>query len=103
MSSTVPHLAQDEAVSAALTPERCHARGRLGFSVAELRAMSLRLRRDIVTLLTDAGSGHSGGPLSCADFGAVLYFHELNVDPANPAWPERDFWHFSIGHVTPII
>ena len=102
MSQTLPHTG-DEAVAATLTPERAHVRGRLGWSVPELRAMSLRLRRDILTLLIDAGSGHSGGPLSCADFGAVLFFHELNLDPKNPAWPERDFWHFSIGHVTPII
>lgn len=102
MSSTLPHTA-DEAVAATLTPERAHARGRLAWSVPELRAMSLLLRRDVITLLMDSGSGHSGGPLSCADFGSVLFFHELNIDPRNPAWPERDYWHFSIGHVTPII
>jgi transketolase len=33
----------------------------------------------------------------------VLFFHELNIDPADPTWPERDYWHFSIGHVTPVI
>jgi len=27
----------------------------------------------------------------------------MDVDTANPQWEERDFWHFSIGHVTPII
>jgi transketolase len=101
MSQTVPQIAVDAA--AALTPARCHAPGRLDFSLEELRGMSLRIRRDIVTLLIDAGSGHSGGPLSCADFGAVMFFHEMTLDPANPAWPGRDFWHFSIGHVTPVI
>ena len=35
--------------------------------------------------------------------GSVLFFHEMNLDPKNPQWDERDFWHFSIGHVTPII
>jgi transketolase len=102
MSSTVPH-AMAAAVDARLTPERAHARGRLGFDLEELRAMSLRVRRDIVTMLIDTGSGHSGAPLSCTDFGTVLFFHELNVDPSDPAWPPRDFWHFSIGHVTPVI
>ena len=37
------------------------------------------------------------------DFGAVLFFHEMSLDPADPHWAGRDFWHFSIGHVTPII
>src|SRR5258706_9508385 len=103
MSPIAPHIAADEAAGTGLTPARCHARGRAGFTVPELKAMSLRLRRNIITMLIDAGSGHSGGPLSCADFGSVLFFHELSVDPANPQWAERDFWHFSIGHVTPII
>src|SRR5881392_4068102 len=100
MASTLSH-AERAAVAASLTPERAHARGRLGWGLAELEAMSLILRRDVITLLMDSGSGHSGGPLSCADFGAVLFFHELGVDPRDPAWPDRDFWHFSIGHVTP--
>jgi transketolase len=103
MSSMASQHAADDAVAVRLTPERCHARGRLGFTPEELRAMSLRIRRNIVTTLIDAASGHSGGPLSCADFGAALFFHEMSLDPANPAWPGRDFWHFSIGHVTPVI
>uniref|UniRef100_A0A832I485 Transketolase n=1 Tax=Eiseniibacteriota bacterium TaxID=2212470 RepID=A0A832I485_UNCEI len=68
-----------------------------------LREKALHVRRDIITLLTKAQTGHSGGPLSCADFGTALFFHEMNLDPTNPEWPERDFWHFSIGHVTPVI
>jgi transketolase len=103
MSQAMSDLAQDESILASLTPARLHARGQVGLSVPELRALSLCIRRDIITLLIDAGSGHSGGPLSCADFGTALFFHELNVDPKDPNWRERDFWHFSIGHVTPVI
>ena len=77
--------------------------GRLGRSVEMLRAKALQVRRDIITLLAKAQSGHSGGPLSTADFGTARFFSELNVDPKHPQWPERDFWHFSIGHVTPVI
>jgi transketolase len=65
--------------------------------------MALDIRRDIITLLSKSQTGHSGGPLSCADFGTALFFNEMNIDPRDPAWPERDFWHFSIGHVTPVI
>jgi transketolase len=71
--------------------------------VEDLRAKALEVRRDIVTLLVDAGSGHTGGPLGIADFGTVLFFHELALDPRDPRWPGRDFWHFSCGHVTPVI
>ena len=86
-------------------PERleAHRAGRLLWPVERLREKALEIRRDIITLLIQSQTGHSGGPLSSADFGTALFFHELNVDPRDPAWPERDFWHFSIGHVTPVI
>ncbi|MEK7330454.1 MAG: transketolase [Candidatus Eisenbacteria bacterium] len=80
-----------------------HAPGRLAWPVEMLKARALHIRRDIITLLARAQSGHSGGPLSSTDFGTALFFHELNIDPKNPQWPERDFWHFSIGHVSPVI
>jgi len=80
-----------------------HRAGRLGWPAERLRAKALEIRRDIITMLVQSQSGHTGGPLSVADFGTALFFHELNVDPRDPAWPERDFWHFSIGHVTPVI
>ena len=83
--------------------EAAHRQGRLQWPVDRLRAKALEIRRDILTLLTKAQTGHTGGPLSCADFGTALFFNEMNLDPKNPKWPERDFWTFSIGHVTPVI
>ena len=91
-----------EAISAT-EPEAAHQRGRLSWPVERLKEKALHVRRDIITMLCKSQTGHSGGPLSCSDFGAALFFHELNVDPKDPAWPERDYWHFSIGHVTPVI
>ncbi len=91
------------AVLSAADLEASHRPGRLLWPVERLTARSLDVRRDIITLLSKAQSGHSGGPLSCADFGTALFFSELKIDPANPKWPERDYWHFSIGHVTPVI
>ena len=83
--------------------EAAHRPGRLAWDADQLRAKALDVRRDIITLLAKSQTGHSGGPLSSADFGTALFFHELNVDPSNPRWPERDLWHFSIGHVSPVI
>ena len=91
-----------EVISAAEL-EAAHRPGRLLWPIERLKEKALHVRRDIVTLLCKSQTGHTGGPLSCSDFGTVLFFHELNIDPANPKWPERDFWHFSIGHVTPVI
>ena len=77
-------------------------RGRLIETVGELEEMTLVIRRDIITMLAEAGSGHSGGPLSIADFGTALYFHELNVDPSEPKWADRDYVVWSVGHCTPV-
>ncbi len=67
----------------------------------ELRQISVQLRMDIISMLLEAGSGHSGGSLSCVETIAVLYFHEMNHDPANPEWTERDRFLISKGHVCP--
>ena len=88
---------------AASGAETAHRAGRLAWDIERLEAKALDVRRDIITLLAKSQTGHSGGPLSSTDFGTALFFHELNVDPGNPRWPERDLWHFSIGHVTPVI
>lgn len=76
---------------------------RLNMSLPDLRERALFVRRDIIALLARARSGHSGGPLSSADFGTALFFHEMNVNPEQLDDPSRDMWHFSIGHVTPVI
>lgn len=76
---------------------------RLGMTVGDLQERALFVRRDIIALLARSQSGHSGGPLSSADFGTVLFFHEMNVNPRRLDDPGRDMWHFSIGHVTPVI
>jgi len=75
---------------------------RLQLPIEQLKEKALFIRRDIITMLMESQSGHSGGPLSCADFCAALAFYEANYDPQNPHWPERDMWFFSIGHVTPV-
>lgn len=71
--------------------------------IERLEAKALDVRRDIITLLANAGTGHSGGSLSSADYATALLFHEANIQPGNPSWKDRDYWHFSIGHVTPLI
>ncbi|TMQ54679.1 MAG: transketolase [Candidatus Eisenbacteria bacterium] len=50
-------------------------------TLQELKERALFVRRDIIALLARSQTGHSGGPLSSADFGTVLFFHEMNVNP----------------------
>jgi len=69
----------------------------------ELVQMARRLRRYVVTMIAQAGSGHPGGSLSAADIVTALYFKELRCDPKNPQWPERDRFILSKGHAAPIL
>ncbi|EKD33201.1 MAG: Transketolase protein [uncultured bacterium] len=67
-----------------------------------LEERALLMRRDLMEMLIEAGSGHSAGPLGQADMFAALYFHILVHDPKRPNWADRDRFVLSCGHVVPI-
>ena len=60
------------------------------------------LRKDLITTLVAAGSGHSAGPLGMADIFTAFYFHILHHDPKRPDLPDRDRLVLSNGHICPI-
>lgn len=62
-----------------------------------------QIRKDIVEMITAAASGHPGGSLSAADIMTVLYFEHMSIDPANPAWQQRDRFVLSKGHAAPVL
>ena len=67
----------------------------------ELQITANEVRKGIVTAVHSAKAGHPGGSLSAADIFTYLYFEEMNVDPANPKWEDRDRFVLSKGHVAP--
>lgn len=69
----------------------------------ELQKMANEVRKDILTEVYHAKSGHPGGSLSVADILTCLYFEEMNVDPKNPGWADRDRLVLSKGHATPAL
>ena len=71
-------------------------------SVSELKVIANDLRKKVVTMIYKAKSGHPGGSLSAAEFVTAAYFREMNIDPADPKWPDRDRFVLSKGHVCPI-
>lgn len=71
-------------------------------SIEELKQKAIELRKAALTMIYGAQSGHPGGSLSAADFVAALYFKEMNIDPKNPNWEDRDRFVLSKGHVCPI-
>ncbi len=60
-----------------------------------------RVRIDIIKATFNAGSGHPGGSLSCADILTALYFSEMNIDPEHPDMKGRDRFVLSKGHAVP--
>ncbi|WP_341350389.1 transketolase [Geobacillus zalihae] len=71
-------------------------------SVEELKQLAIKMRQTALTMIYKAQSGHPGGSLSAADLMTALYFREMNVDPNNPTWEDRDRFVLSKGHACPI-
>lgn len=61
------------------------------------------IRESIISMLVEAGSGHTAGPLGMTDVFTALYFDVLRHDPKNPSWPERDRVVLSNGHICPVL
>ena len=71
--------------------------------VHALRDRATALRRHIVEMLHEAGSGHPGGSLSAVEVVTALYFGGfLRHDPRRPDWPDRDRFILSKGHGVPV-
>ena len=67
----------------------------------ELQKMAVEIRKNLLMSLHAAKAGHPGGSLSAADIFTYLYFEEMNVDPKNPKWEDRDRFVLSKGHTAP--
>ncbi len=69
----------------------------------DLTAVCKRLRRDIVTMIAKAGSGHPGGSLSAVEIVVTLYWKVLRHKPTDPTWKDRDRFILSKGHAAPVL
>ena len=66
-----------------------------------LEILACKARMGAIIGTFHAKSGHPGGSLSAADMFTYLYFKEMNVDPSNPSWEDRDRFVLSKGHCCP--
>ena len=71
--------------------------------ITELEKKANEIRKNIVEEVYHAKSGHPGGSLSVADILTVLYFYEMNVNPKEPNWENRDRLVLSKGHCSPAL
>lgn len=71
--------------------------------LTSLKDIAKQMRRHIITMLGEAGSGHPGGSLSLVEIITSLYFKVMRHNPKEPFWPERDRLILSKGHGAPVL
>ncbi len=72
------------------------------YTLKQLELKANVIREDIISMLEEAKSGHSAGPLGLADIFTALYFDIMKHDPKRPDWDERDMLLLSNGHCVPV-
>jgi transketolase len=73
-----------------------------GASVEQLQDQARLLRKQIIEMTTEAGSGHPSSSMSCTEIVVALYFGGImRYDPKNPHAPDRDRFIMSKGHAVP--
>lgn len=76
---------------------------RSSLPMEKIALMANTLRLDVVRTIHTCGDGHPGPCMSIAEIIALLYFHEMRIDPDRPRWPERDRLILSKGHSCPML
>ncbi len=71
-------------------------------TIKNLELKANDIRESIISMLVEAGSGHTAGPLGMTDIFTYLFFYGLKHDPKNPSMPERDRVVLSNGHIAPV-
>lgn len=69
----------------------------------DMQKTAMELRLTIVDMIHKAGSGHTGGSLSCCEILTVLYDEVMNINPSEPKWEDRDRFILSKGHAAPAL
>ena len=68
-----------------------------------LKDAAFDIRCRTIREIASFGSGHIGGSMSIVELLSYLYFHEMNVDPADPGKEDRDRLVVSKGHSGPAV
>jgi transketolase len=72
-------------------------------SIKELERQAAQMRKDILNILSEAGSGHTGSCLSCVEMILTLYAYKLRFNAAKPRSANRDKFVLSKGHACPTL
>jgi transketolase len=63
-----------------------------------LEKKAIQIRKELLQMIYDAQTGHTGGSLSSVDILVVLYYEIMKINPKNPKWESRDRFVLSKGH-----
>jgi transketolase len=72
--------------------------GTMTMASVELKRKAAQIRKDLLTMIHRAKTGHTGGSLSNTDILTALYYKIMRLDPQNPKWEGRDRFVASKGH-----
>ena len=70
-------------------------------TTAELKQFCKEVRRDIINMTANAGSGHPGGSLSAVELMSAVFCTQMRIDPKDPRKSDRDRFVLSKGHTAP--
>lgn len=71
--------------------------------IQRLEDKARKIRKHVLNMIYEAGSGHPGGSLSCVDILTTLYFDTMRHKPSEPGWMNRDRFILSKGHAAPTL
>ena len=63
-----------------------------------LKNKAIQIRKELLQMIFNANTGHTGGSLSSVDILVALYYEIMKIDPENPKWKSRDRFVLSKGH-----
>jgi len=63
-----------------------------------LKNKTIQIRKELLQMIFNAKTGHTGGSLSSVDILVALYYEMMKIDPKNPKWKSRDRFVLSKGH-----
>ena len=67
-------------------------------SIVDYKKIANQRRAELLTMIVEAKTGHTGGSLSSVDILTALYYGVMNIDPKLSNWPDRDRFVLSKGH-----
>lgn len=63
-----------------------------------LKNKAIQIRKELLQMIYNAKTGHTGGSLSSVDILVALYYEIMKIDPKSPKWKSRDRFVLSKGH-----